>query len=149
MKNIINTFFGLGKLPFSASIVSLIAMGCYYFINFSPLHIELNFLVFGIFLILSFIDLYINRVYAANDPREIIIDEFLGMYTLLLIANEKSLLINFIFFILFRAIDLLKPFPFSVIDIKMKNWFGVLFDDVAIGIFIGLAYLLLKAIFHI
>jgi len=146
MKNIINKFFGLGNLPFAASLVSLVALGFYLLLNLFAYSLILNLFVFGIFLIAGFVDLYINRTYAANDPKEIIIDEFLGMYTLLLIANEKSILINIIFFILFRTIDIFKPFPFSIIDRKMKTWFGVLFDDVAIGIFIALLFLALKLV---
>jgi len=147
MNNRINTFFGLGKLPFSASIVSLIPLIIFSLFFYTPYHIIFNILIFGIFLLLGLVDLYINRDYARNDPKEIIIDEFLGMYSILLIAYENNIILNIVFFVLFRIIDNIKPFPFSVIDKKMKNWFGVLFDDIAIGIFIGFVYYLIKIIF--
>ncbi|HNW90866.1 MAG TPA: phosphatidylglycerophosphatase A [Bacteroidales bacterium] len=147
MKNRINTFFGLGNIRFSASIVSLIPLAIFSLLFYSPYHKIINFSIFGIFLVLALIDLYANREGARKDPKEIIIDEFLGMYSILLIAYEEKLLLNIGFFVLFRIIDIIKPFPFSWIDKKMKNWLGVLLDDIAIGVFIGLGYYLVKILF--
>ena len=36
---------------------------------------------------------------------------------------------------LFRAFDILKPFPINYIDKKIKNNFGIMLDDLIAGIF--------------
>ena len=38
-------------------------------------------------------------------------------------------------FMLFRAFDILKPFPTNYIDNKIKNNFGIMSDDLLAGIF--------------
>ena len=38
-------------------------------------------------------------------------------------------------FMLFRAFDILKPFPINYIDNKIKNNFGIMLDDLLAGIF--------------
>ena len=38
-------------------------------------------------------------------------------------------------FIFFRIFDILKPFPINLIDKKIKNSFGVIFDDIVAGIY--------------
>ena len=38
-------------------------------------------------------------------------------------------------FMLFRAFDILKPFPINYIDKKIKNNFGIMLDDLIAGIF--------------
>ena len=41
-------------------------------------------------------------------------------------------------FILFRFFDILKPWPISLADQKLKNSFGVMFDDILAGLFAGI-----------
>jgi len=40
--------------------------------------------------------------------------------------------------LIFRLFDILKPYPISLIDKKMKNAFGVILDDIIAGLFSGL-----------
>jgi phosphatidylglycerophosphatase A len=51
-------------------------------------------------------------------------------------------------FALFRAMDIWKPFPIGVADRKIKNGFGVMFDDLLAAILSIVTLLILKFLFH-
>ena len=81
---------------------------------------------------------YVKR----DDPKEVVIDEVLGIFITLAICKYYIFEIsnNYIFlfsFLLFRFFDILKPFPISIVDKNMKNALGVMLDDVIAGIFAG------------
>ena len=67
------------------------------------------------------------------DDGRIVIDEVCGVAIALLPAALNPLL-YLIAFILFRGLDILKPFPVSYFDQKMPNEWGMMMDDVAAGI---------------
>ena len=75
-----------------------------------------------------------------HDAKEIIIDEFLGIYLIIIcsynfiIFNNEFVKILLIFFF-FRIFDILKPFPANWIDKNMKNSYGVILDDIVAGIY--------------
>ena len=138
--NILN-LFGLGKTKFSASTASLVAVLIYFAVcNFIQEKNSVNIILFSAVLLLCIASLLKNKLYAAHDPKEIVADEFLGMYVLLLIAGTQQILWLTVLFATFRIVDILKPFPFSIIDKKYKNGFGVMADDIAIGIFLGVLF---------
>lgn len=78
-----------------------------------------------------------------EDPSEIVLDEVAGfLITMVLLPfHWKWLLAGFV---LFRLLDILKPFPISVCDRKIKGGLGVMADDVLAGI---LASLVLQVIY--
>ena len=51
-------------------------------------------------------------------------------------------------FALFRAFDILKPFPIGLADRKFKNGFGVMFDDLLAAIYSIAAIKLLERWMH-
>ncbi len=71
------------------------------------------------------------------DPKEIVIDEVAGQGVALIFcpASWVALLAGFI---LFRLFDILKPWPISFIDRKIKTALGVMLDDVLAGVFVVL-----------
>jgi len=78
--------------------------------------------------------------YTEHDPSFVVIDEFIGQaVTFLLIANtliSKTNIVPYIIgFILFRIFDVIKPYPVSYADKKIKNAFGVILDDIFAGIY--------------
>lgn len=78
-----------------------------------------------------------------SDPSEAVIDEVAGM-SLLLAALEPSWQGYAVAFVLFRLFDILKPWPVSWADQKVKGGLGIMLDDMlaaAMGIF-ALAMLL-------
>ena len=47
----------------------------------------------------------------------------------------KEWILILIGFILFRALDILKPWPISSIDRRVKGGFGIMLDDVVAALF--------------
>ena len=75
-----------------------------------------------------------------HDAKEIIIDEFLGIYLIIIcsydfkIFNNEFVKILFIL-LFFRIFDILKPFPANWIDQNMRNSYGIILDDIVAGIY--------------
>jgi len=69
-----------------------------------------------------------------DDPSEVVIDEAAG-FCLSVFLLPFSCLSLCLGFILFRAFDILKPFPIGVIDRRIKGGAGIILDDIVAGIF--------------
>ena len=100
------------------------------------------------------INFFIEKI-ENKDPKEVVIDEFIGQaipITLYEISHEGSKEINtvlvlyMIMFILFRFFDILKPFPVSFFDKRIKNGFGVVMDDVCAGLYVVLMFIIYMVI---
>ena len=126
------------------------------FIAFIVILLSYNFfdkiyLIF-FFIICFFLSLYLINFYqksiGKNDSPEIIIDEFLGVFIIFLFFDYYSNLHFFIIFslgfLLFRFFDILKPFPIGLIDKKIKNSFGVIFDDIIAGIYTAICLMIIN-----
>lgn len=138
MNNNLLTLFGLGKTKFSASTSSLLVLPIYWSINYySPMPIYINSALFILVLLCSMVLLNKHKKYAISDPKEVVVDEFLGMHIALIMPNTTNYYWMVALFVAFRIIDILKPFPFSWIEKKCSNQFGLLVDDIAIGVFVG------------
>lgn len=76
--------------------------------------------------------------YGKVDDGRIVIDELSGyLATVALLPwSWTTALLGFVWF---RAFDILKPPPVGWIDRHCKNGFGVVFDDVAAGIYAAIA----------
>ena len=68
-----------------------------------------------------------------HDPGSVVIDEVAGQWITLLVVPPDFLLYG-LGFVLFRAADILKPWPISWADRRIGGGFGVMFDDVLAGI---------------
>lgn len=68
------------------------------------------------------------------DARQIVVDEVAGLLvtTLWLPLTVPSLVAAFV---LFRLFDILKPWPASYFDRKVKNGAGVVLDDLCAGVY--------------
>lgn len=68
------------------------------------------------------------------DPKEVVIDEVAGQ--MLLLAGLPQTVTAYVAgFILFRLFDVLKPWPVSYFDRRVKNAFGVMMDDICAGLY--------------
>ncbi len=69
----------------------------------------------------------------AEDPRCIVIDEIIGM--LVCMAGHEPTVWNLIKgFILFRAFDILKPYPIKKLE-RLPGAYGIIADDILAGLF--------------
>ncbi len=73
-------------------------------------------------------DDHVRRI-GIKDPREIVIDEVAGQWLLLLVVPLTPLAYGVGFF-LFRALDIVKPWPASWADRDVKGGLGVMLDDI-------------------
>jgi phosphatidylglycerophosphatase A len=68
-----------------------------------------------------------------GDASAFVLDEFVGQWVALL-AAPKSLLAVVVGFALFRAFDVVKPWPVSWADRRLRGGLGVVVDDVLAGV---------------
>ena len=155
MLKIINTafvtMFGIGKLPkipgSYASLITVIILYILFHMLSVPADVFLFFLV-AIFIISLFaVNLFVKDL-TNKDPKEVVIDEFIGQSIPIYIyeiahGTEKSFDEAIIFygvcFVLFRFFDIVKPFPVNFFDKKFKNSFGVIMDDICAGFYVVLS----------
>ena len=69
-----------------------------------------------------------------KDSSIIVIDEVVGQLISMMFFMHNNFLVILSFFI-FRFFDILKPWPASYIDNKIKGGMGVMLDDVIAGIY--------------
>lgn len=69
-----------------------------------------------------------------EDPQEVVIDELVGFLftTIGMTLTPLSLLLAVAYF---RLMDILKPWPVSVLDAQLKGGLGIVADDVAAGLY--------------
>lgn len=68
-----------------------------------------------------------------HDPSEVTIDEFVGMW-ILLILLPKKLIVALAAFFIFRFFDIIKPFPARRFD-TIHGGIGIMMDDVIAGMY--------------
>lgn len=138
--SVFTTLFGIGYSPIVpgtiGSIFSIVFL--YFLIKF----VSYSFLVI-IFLIILFTSLKLIEKYSkllkSHDSSTIVIDEFLGIFLIILFYDYLKFTNDFIMFflilILFRFFDILKIFPINWVDKNIKNSFGVVLDDLLAGVY--------------
>ena len=75
-----------------------------------------------------------------DDAKEIIIDEFLGIYLIVIFSYDLKIFNNefvniLLILLFFRIFDIIKPFPINWIDKNIKNSYGIIIDDIIAGIY--------------
>jgi len=152
------TLFGIGKIKMLPGSFASLATVLFLFFLFHILNVSSNVVLFLI-IIIFFISLYAVNIFIKNltnkDPREIVIDEFIGQSIPICLyevahdmpkETDQVLKFYFIMFILFRIFDIAKPFPVSYYDKNFKNSFGVIMDDVCAGLYVVLVLVLYMVI---
>jgi len=77
---------------------------------------------------------YTSKALGVHDHSGIVIDEIAG-YLITMIAIPFDWIWILVGFILFRIFDILKPWPISWLDKRVKGGFGIMVDDVIAGLF--------------
>lgn len=72
-----------------------------------------------------------------HDHGGIVWDEFVGMWLALFLVPPQWLWV-LVGFLLFRALDILKPWPIKWADTKVEGGLGIMLDDVLAGIMAAL-----------
>lgn len=75
-----------------------------------------------------------DRAWGTHDSGRIVIDEVAGYLATVALVDRGSWLVLLIGFVVFRALDIIKPPPVRWIDDKVPGGAGVVLDDVAAGV---------------
>ncbi len=132
----ISTCFKLGFLTkFPGTLGSIVAM---IFVPFVVLCDD--FVVIIILTGLFFLGLWASDRYSIknDDPSEVIIDEFVGMLFTCYIVQlfvVFDVFLALLSFVSFRLFDIIKPWPISFFDKRVKGGFGIMLDDVVASVF--------------
>lgn len=74
----------------------------------------------------------IEKIDRSKDPEEVVIDEAVGMWATLLFIWDASFAVVLVGFLLFRLLDILKPFPINLFQ-TYRGGTGIVADDLAAG----------------
>ena len=134
----------VGKIPGApGTFGSLLALPlCFVLSRFHLIQAVACIVLFSVFAVL--IAHLAETILARKDPGCIVIDEMAGQMVTLA-GLPFGLMSASAGFVVFRTLDILKPFPIRLLEKKLKGGAGVVLDDVAAGI---LGNILLRFIFY-
>ena len=92
----------------------------------------------GVFAAGCWISQRAERILGESDSSHIVLDEIIGMVATMFL-NPLDWLHGLIGFGLFRLFDVIKPFPASLIDRRVRGGLGVMLDDLAAAIYANIA----------
>ncbi len=124
----ISTCFGLGYIsPLPGTLTSFLTVIIIWTIQ-THLSLEVTILFILFVILIGYISVEKNPD-NKNDPKEIVIDEFIGqsLVLVLLPLTYQNYILGFAFF---RFFDIYKPIPIKYFEKKYQNAFGVIFDDI-------------------
>ena len=150
ISQIFSTLFFIGYLKWApgtiGSLASLIIIIFLQNLISNTIFIALFFCIF--ILATIFVTIY-SKTINNHDAREIVIDEFLGIYLILIFSYNFNSFNEFVkillIFIFFRLFDIIKLFPANWIDKNMKNSSGIILDDIIAGVYTIIILTLLNA----
>lgn len=139
---IIVTFFGLGyspKAPGTVGSLGALALWAGLSCIFRPPWILPVCLALCLGLSILCIPPYLQAS-SEKDPQQIVIDEAIGLFiTLMIIPHSLPQVLTG--FVLFRILDICKPWPISWIDrfggTTLKNTISIIGDDILAGLLAG------------
>lgn len=138
----IATFFGIGRIPKAPG-----TWGTLFALPLVFLLMKLGVLIYmaatlGITILGIVAAEHYEQQSSKHDSKEIVIDEVIGiLVTMTLLPMTWQAFVAG--FILFRFLDILKPFPINHFDRKVSGGFGVVVDDVVAGMIANMALHLL------
>lgn len=129
----IATLFGVGRFPKAPGTVGTLAT-IPIFVALSQISIIAYMTVV---LIIAIVGIIAAQAYqeetGEHDRAEIVIDEVAGfLITMTMVpVHWKTIIIGFL---IFRFLDILKPWPIGMLDKNVKGGAGVMADDIVAGI---------------
>lgn len=139
------TGFFIGTVPVApGTFGSIVGLPIVFLLSRLDLLLSISFILLFIFFAVG-IASAAEKILNQQDPAKIVIDEMAGLMVTFtgLPFNLTTAIAGFI---IFRAFDILKPFPIRALERKLAGGTGVVFDDVLAGIY---ANLILRLAFYI
>jgi phosphatidylglycerophosphatase A len=135
----------IGNVPFApGTFGSIIGLPLAFLLSRLNLLLSVSFILLFVFFAIA-VASAAEKILSQKDPAKIVIDEIAGLMVTFagLPFNLKTAIAGFI---IFRAFDILKPFPIRTLERKVPGGGGVVLDDVLAGIY---ANLILRLAFYI
>lgn len=138
---ILSTGFGTGFVPGAPGTVgAFLALAIWYVIYLFVSSSALLWITIGLIVVTTVVGAWTSKVmekYWGEDPRTVVIDEFVGTWIPLLVAavpgnKLTTAILAFFGFALFRIIDITKPLGCRKME-RFGNGWGVMLDDVLAG----------------
>ena len=152
---ILSTGFGTGFVPGAPGTVgAFLALAIWYVIYLFASTSTLLWVTIGLIVVTTVVGAWTSRVmekYWGEDPRTVVIDEFVGTWIPLLVAavpgnKIATAILAFLGFALFRIIDITKPLGCRKME-RLGNGWGVMLDDVLAGTYALIILLAIRWIF--
>lgn len=127
----------VGRLPWAPGTwASLLACGIGFFLSFLSPPMQM-----GVILWVCILGMFVSQkhvqITGKEDAREVVVDEVAGQL-ITLVALPFSWSTWVLGFVLFRILDIWKPFPISWLDRRIKGGVGIMADDIAAGLIASL-----------
>ncbi|MFN7453200.1 MAG: phosphatidylglycerophosphatase A [Pseudobdellovibrionaceae bacterium] len=132
------TFFGLGKISKApGTLASLATLPIVWALYQAGPFVYMAVVLLLLPLSVVACEIYENTV-GSHDNSEVVIDEVLGVLIAMtwVPMTWQALLVGFL---LFRVLDIFKPFPIGYLDRKIPGGIGVVVDDVVAGVLTNIA----------
>jgi phosphatidylglycerophosphatase A len=140
---LIATFFYFGEFPVAPGTAGSFA-GLLLFLAVFPSTI-LVAATFGVLLALGFFSAgRAEKIFNKKDPRQVVIDEVAGIFLVYFMIPVHALSLG-IGFLLYRLLDITKPFPVRRLE-HLPGSYGIMCDDLLCGVY---ANLLLQILFKL
>ena len=145
------SIFFVGYIKFASgtwgSLAALLIL--FPIVKFSPLSFSGLIIIFIILFFISNLSInYFSNFTNSKDSKHIVIDELLGIFSILIFYDLIFIYNDFItlvlIFFIFRLFDIIKIFPANYIDKNLKNGYGVIMDDIVAGIYTILTLMILN-----
>ena len=131
--SLIATCFGAGLVPWApGTVASALALPLAWLIRTYTGTLGLAIAT----LVLIVIGIWAAGAYerrtGVRDSSAIVIDEVAGQFVALLLV-PPTIAVYAVGFVLFRLFDVVKPWPISLLDKRVKGGIGVMLDDIVAG----------------
>ena len=145
------SIFFVGYIKFASgtwgSLAALLIL--FPIVKFTPLSFDGLVIMFIILFFISNLCInYFSNFTNSKDSKNIVIDELLGIFSILIFYDLIFIYNDFItlvlIFFIFRIFDIIKIFPANYIDKNLKNGYGVIMDDIVAGIYTILTLMILN-----
>jgi phosphatidylglycerophosphatase A len=131
---LLSTGFYVGNIPFApGTFGTLLGLPLCY--SLTGLKLPYAIVCTVLFIIVAvWISHIAEQILKQSDPGCIVIDEIAGI-AVTLVGLPFNLTTALIGFIIFRILDISKPFPIRALDKRVSGGMGIVMDDVVAGIF--------------
>ena len=136
------SIFFVGYIKFASgtwgSLAALLIL--FPIVKFTPLSFGVLIIIFIILFFISNLCInYFSNFTNSKDSKHIVIDELLGIFSILIFYDLIFIYNDFItlvlIFFIFRLFDIIKIFPANYIDKNLKDGYGVIMDDIVAGVY--------------